>query len=145
MLDPWSTSHLPSGLRGRQVHYPRHCAIPWRPSASARLRSYDAVGYVTVAYLLRVQDRREMSMMLRLDGVDYEVERLSPVARYILERLQFVQNRLQELQDHQALLTKAKRAYISDLKAELLRPSPRSGLGGLNLSTFLTDDDQDTF
>jgi hypothetical protein len=85
-----------------------------------------------------------MTQVVRLDGADLDLDRLSVAARQILERLQFVQQRLQELQDQQALLTKAKRAYIADLKAELLQSVPQHGQGGARLGSFLRDDDIDT-
>ena len=101
-----------------------------------------------------------MKQRLRLDGVDHDVDQLSAEARQILERLRFVQQRLQELHNQQAMLTKAKNAYIADLKAELLQPvsgaAPRaptaSGPAGFaanagvaGLPAFLRNDDQDTF
>ena len=71
-----------------------------------------------------------------------------------------MEQRLQELHNQQAMLTKAKNAYIADLKAELLQPAsgaamtamattgaagfaPGTSAGGL--SAFLRDDDHDTF
>ena len=89
-----------------------------------------------------------MRQRLRLDGVDHDVDRLSAQARQILEQLRFVEQRLQELHNEQALLTKAKNAYIVDLKSELLRPAqpvPSSGQGGSGLMSFLRDDESDTF
>jgi hypothetical protein len=101
-----------------------------------------------------------MKQRLRLDGVDHDVDQLSAEARQILERLRFVQQRLQELHNQQAMLTKAKNAYIADLKAELLQPvsgvAPRAstatgpaglatGTGAGGLPFFLRDDDHDTF
>ena len=87
-----------------------------------------------------------MRQRLRLDGVDHDVEGLSPQARQILERLRFVEQRLQELHNQQAMLTKAKNAYIADLRSALLQPSfaastdPAAAFAG-----FLRDDDIDTF
>jgi hypothetical protein len=101
-----------------------------------------------------------MKQRLRLDGVDHDVDQLSAEARQILERLRFVQQRLQELHNQQAMLTKAKNAYIADLKADLLQPvsgvAPRvataagpagfaSSTGAGGLPAFLRDDDHDTF
>ncbi len=89
-----------------------------------------------------------MKQRLRLDGVDHDVDDLSPEARQILERLRFVQHRLQELHNRQALLTKAQNAYIADLKAELLNPLAGAGRTthqGMTLPAFLRDDDTDTF
>ena len=89
-----------------------------------------------------------MRQRLRLDGVDHDVHHLSAQARQILEQLRFVEQRLQELHNEQALLTKAKNAYIADLKSELLRPAqpvPSPGQGGSGLIGFLRDDDSDTF
>ena len=41
-----------------------------------------------------------MKQRLRLDGVDFDVESLSLQARQILERLRFVEQRLQEMHNH---------------------------------------------
>ena len=101
-----------------------------------------------------------MKQRLRLDGVDHDVDSLSAEARQILTRLRYVEQRLQELHNQQAMLTKSKNAYIADLKAELLQPvsgvAPRAttaigstgyatntGAGGLPF--FLRDEDHDTF
>lgn len=90
-----------------------------------------------------------MNQRLRLDGVDHDIESLGSAAQQILERLRFVQQRLQELHDQQALLTKAKRAYIADLKMELVRAAPVTRVenekGGGPLVSFLRDDDIDSF
>ena len=88
--------------------------------------------------------------LLRLDGVQYDIRALAPSARVLAERLTFVQQRLQELHNQQAMLTKARNAYITDLKTELLRPAlatvpaapAEPGAGGL--AGFLRDD-FDTF
>jgi signal transduction histidine kinase len=89
-----------------------------------------------------------MKQRLRLDGVDHDVDDLSPEARQILERLRFVQRRLQELHNRQAMLTKAKNAYIADLKAELLNPvaGPHGPAAeDMALPAFLRGDDTDIF
>jgi hypothetical protein len=101
-----------------------------------------------------------MKERLRLDGIDYEVDQLSAEARQILVQMRYVEQRLRELQNQQAMLTKAKNAYIGDLKAELLQPAsgtaPRAptasgpagfatGTGAGGLAAFLSDDDQYTF
>jgi hypothetical protein len=98
-----------------------------------------------------------MKQRLRLGGVDYDVDSLSDEARRILAQLRYVEQRLQELHNQQAMLTKAKNAYIADLKAELLQPVSggtlattagtgpagfSTGTGSGGLAAFLRDDDQ---
>jgi hypothetical protein len=49
-------------------------------------------------------------------------------------QLQFVQQKLQELQDNAALLHKAKNGYIADLKNEII-----SGKLGVDIGNLLAD------
>ena len=57
---------------------------------------------------------------IQLDGVDYDVEELTIDAKRLLGQIQNVTARIQETQNMSAILTKAKRAYIADLKTEML-------------------------
>lgn len=57
---------------------------------------------------------------IQLDGIDYEVDELTENARRLLAELKNVTTRIQETQNMTAILTKAKRAYIADLKTEML-------------------------
>jgi hypothetical protein len=84
-----------------------------------------------------------MSQRLRLDGVEYDLTRLSSAARQVVERLHFVQHRLHEIQNRRALLIRAKNAYIADLKDELLQPVCDPVVHRSSFS--LRDDDVDTF
>ena len=72
-----------------------------------------------------------MTQRFRIDGDEYEAETLPPEGKAILERMTFAQMRLQELMNQQALLTKAKNAYIADLKSEIVQGRTGVDLGGL--------------
>lgn len=61
-----------------------------------------------------------------IDGFEYDAAQLPPELRPLIDRMAFTQHRLQELADQQALLLRAKNAYISDLKAEIVKA--RSGV-----------------
>lgn len=63
---------------------------------------------------------------IQLDGVDFEVEELTVDAKRLLGQIQSITTRIQETQNMSAILTKAKRAYIADLKNEML--SSKAGL-----------------
>jgi hypothetical protein len=76
-----------------------------------------------------------MTGRLRLDDHVYDTASLSAEARSLLERLAFVQARLEELSNSAALLNKAKNAYIADLKQDLLR-----GRVGLNFGALVGND-----
>lgn len=76
-----------------------------------------------------------MSAWFRIDGNEYDPETLSEDGRGLYERLMFTQRRLQELGNQQALLSKAKNAYITDLKTEIVR-----GKSGIDLSDLFSDD-----
>ena len=57
---------------------------------------------------------------LKLDDKEYEVEVLSAKAQQLTADLQNITVRIQETNNMIAILTKAKRAYIADLKSEML-------------------------
>lgn len=72
-----------------------------------------------------------MSQKITLDGVEYDLDAMSDAARGQLASLQYVTEQMQEAINMQALLTKAKNAYVAELKAEMVQS--RAG--------FLFDDD----
>ena len=76
-----------------------------------------------------------MTRRLRLDDRVYDTAALSAEGRVLLERLTFVQDRLDDLSNNAALLHKAKNAYIADLKQDLVR-----GRAGLDFGALLGDE-----
>lgn len=56
----------------------------------------------------------------KLDDKEYDVEFLSAKAQQLTADLQNITARIQETNNMIAILTKAKRAYIADLKSEML-------------------------
>lgn len=76
-----------------------------------------------------------MSRAFRIDGVEYEIEALTDEGRLLVERMTFAQSSLQELQNNLALLTKAKNAYIADLKLEIVK-----GRTGVDLAALFDDE-----
>lgn len=67
-----------------------------------------------------------MGSKIKLDNDEYEIDTLSEHAQSVVESLKFATSRVEELQNMQALLQKAKLSYIDDLKKEML--SQMSGL-----------------
>ena len=61
-----------------------------------------------------------MSATIKLDGKEYEVEKLSQEAQTILKSLQFADTRVSELTNMQAILQRAKNSYVDSLKKEML-------------------------
>jgi len=76
-----------------------------------------------------------MTKRFRLDGAEYDMEALSPEGRSLVERLSFANLQVQALSNQKALLTKAKNAYIADLKSEILQ-----GRTGVDLGALFSDD-----
>ncbi|MGJ8590393.1 MAG: hypothetical protein ACSHXW_20060 [Yoonia sp.] len=76
-----------------------------------------------------------MSQRFRIDGVEYATDVLSQEGRDLVARLTFARLTLQELNNQQALLTKAKNAYIADLKSEIVQ-----GRTGVDLGAMFSDD-----
>jgi hypothetical protein len=75
-----------------------------------------------------------MPEKFKFEGAEYSTENLSEGITQRFLRLQFVQQKLQELQDNSALLNKAKNGYIEDLKNEIV-----SGKLGVDLGDLLAD------
>ena len=67
-----------------------------------------------------------MGQKVKLDDKEYEVSNLSDQAREQLASLRFATTRIQELNNMQVLLQRAKNSYIKSLKQEML-----SGKAGL--------------
>ena len=76
-----------------------------------------------------------MSQRFRIDGVEYDIETLTQEGRDLVARLTFARLRQQELSNQIALLTKAKNAYIADLKSEIVQ-----GRTGVDLGALFSDD-----
>ena len=67
-----------------------------------------------------------MAQKLKLDDKEYDVSDLSENARAQLTSLQFVDEKLKELTNMQALLQRAKNSYVDGLKKEMI--SSKAGL-----------------
>ena len=72
-----------------------------------------------------------MVTRVTLDKLEYDVESLTDEARHIWLSLNFSMQRLQELNNEHALLTRAKNAYIADLKGEVIEKKSGVDLGAL--------------
>lgn len=76
-----------------------------------------------------------MTKRFRLDGAEYDMNALPAEGRTLVERLTFAHLQVQSLSNQQALLTKAKNAYIADLKSEIVQ-----GRTGVDLGALFSDD-----
>ena len=76
-----------------------------------------------------------MNQLFSIDGVEYSTDGLSEEGIGLVKQLQFTQLRLHELSNQKALMTKAKNAYIADLKMEIVKER-----SGVDLSALFTDD-----
>ena len=76
-----------------------------------------------------------MMKRFRIDGVEYDADALSAEGKALVERLSFAHLQVQTLSNQQALLTKAKNAYIADLKSEIVQ-----GRTGVDLGALFSDD-----
>lgn len=73
--------------------------------------------------------------ILRLDGEDYDLSRASEEAKAIVARLQHLDRLFEEKTNLMALLTKAKNAYIADLKTEIIKDKT-----GVDLSSLFDEE-----
>ena len=72
-----------------------------------------------------------MEKKFEIDGQTYKIEDLSEDGKTLLNRLAFANLKLHELKNQGALLTKAKNAYISDIKFEVVQNESGFDLGNL--------------
>jgi hypothetical protein len=72
-----------------------------------------------------------MAKTLRLGEKDYDVSVLSEEGRRTLALYQYATTQLQEAENRMALLTKARNAYIADLKTEIIEGRTGVDLGAL--------------
>ena len=63
---------------------------------------------------------------IKLDDGEYDVDTLSGAQKKLIAELQKIEERIKEKKNMVAILTKAKRAYIADLKQEMI--SSKAGL-----------------
>ena len=63
---------------------------------------------------------------IKLNDVEYESDKLSENSKNLLAELQKLEKSIQEKNNLVAIFTKAKRAYIADLKQEMI--SSKAGL-----------------
>ena len=82
-----------------------------------------------------------MNRQFTIDGLTYNVESLSQEGQLLVERLRFAQLKIHMLRNRQALLNKAKNAYIADLKAELAGGEDAAGLARLLGDDYLLGND----
>ena len=61
-----------------------------------------------------------MDQKIKIDNKEYDVENLSDQAKVTVASLQFTTTRMQELNNMQALLQRAKNSYCESLKQEML-------------------------
>ena len=77
----------------------------------------------------------DMDKFFSIDGIKYRVGDLSDEGRVQLERLLFVRINLNLLKNKIAVMTKAKNAYIGDLKSDIVE-----GRSGVDLGLLFSDD-----
>ena len=70
-----------------------------------------------------------------IDGDKYSTEGLSPDGIELVTMLKFSQKKITNLTNQHALLMKAKNAYISDIKVEVVESR-----SGLDVGALFTDD-----
>ena len=60
------------------------------------------------------------ALKIKLEDKEYDIEQLSEAGQSQLRALKFVTERIEELNNHQALLQRAKNSYVDSLKKEML-------------------------
>lgn len=61
-----------------------------------------------------------MGQKIKLDDTEYDADNLTDEARAALASIQFISKQIQEFQNMQAILQRAKNSYADSLKKEIL-------------------------
>ena len=77
----------------------------------------------------------DQPQILRLDGEDFDLFKASNEANALVARLQHLDRLFEEKSNLMALLTKAKNAYIADLKTEIIKNKT-----GVDLSSLFDEE-----
>ena len=77
----------------------------------------------------------DVPQILRLEGEDYDLSKASDKAKALVARLQHLDRLFEEKTNLMALLTKAKNAYIADLKTEIIKDKT-----GVDLSSLFDEE-----
>ena len=75
-----------------------------------------------------------MTERIKFGGKTYDLSVLSAEGRRTLEMLKYTIDRLEVAQQKEAALKRAKNAYVSDLRAEIVK-----GTSGIDLDALLGD------
>lgn len=75
-----------------------------------------------------------MAKQIKLGDKTYDLSRLSHDGQRIFEMLQFTSQRLEEAQQKEAALMRAKNEYVAELRAEIVK-----GMSGIDLNALLGD------
>ena len=76
-----------------------------------------------------------MGKKFTLEGINYNVDDLGKVGEKILQRLIFTLKKIEELDAQHAILTRAKNAYIEDIKSEVVQSK-----SGVDFAALFSDD-----
>ena len=76
-----------------------------------------------------------MVKKITLDGHDYNIADLTEDSQKIWSRMLFALQKLDELNGQHALLTRAKNAYIEDIKSEVVQSK-----SGVDFAALFSDD-----
>lgn len=82
-----------------------------------------------------VFNRCKMAGKLDIDGTEYPISSLSDLGKSLLVNIQAVDIRLKQKLNDRSLLLRARNAYISDLKEEVILEK-----SGIDLTTIFDDD-----
>jgi hypothetical protein len=71
---------------------------------------------------------------INIEGVEYETKGLSDGGVKILINLAHTESKMREMANNKAIMTKARNAYISEIKKEIIKSK-----SGIDLSSLLSD------
>ena len=81
-----------------------------------------------------MKNKSDIPENFNIDGVEYKSAELSSESLEILKKLTFTTLKIREIQNEKALMKKARNAYISDIKKEIIKTK-----SGIDLSSLLDD------
>ena len=82
-----------------------------------------------------MKNKSDIPENFNIDGVEYKSAELSSESLEILKKLTFTTLKLREIQNEKALMEKARNAYISDIKFEVVQSE-----SGFDLDNLFDED-----
>lgn len=90
---------------------------------------------ISLSLIAILQNLRTQVLQFTFEGNRYDLDELTKEAKVIYEKLVFTYQSIEQFNAQHAVMSRAKNAYIEDLKSEIVQKK-----SGVDLGSLLTED-----